>query len=485
MGFFSTNASKTGQDPRYGDRIAWRLRHLSPTSRLLISFASLILAGAVALWLPCSARNEAARLSAVDALFISTSAVCVTGLSTIDVGLRLSGIGQLVLILLIQLGGLGFITLSTGLVLGLGSGKGSLLSRVALADTFSSSGEVNLRRLLRSIFLFTFASECLGALVLAWRVKVLTSYGWAESAWYGLFHSVSAFCNAGFALFSVAAGDAGDNLVGFAYDIWINATVMALIVLGGLGFVVVYDVVEIFRGRGEKRRLSLHSKIVLSTSAVLIFAGAALIFALEVDGKLFAGRHWLTAVLPSFFHSVSARTAGFNTVDMAALSGPTLLTLILLMFIGGSPASCAGGVKTTTAFVLFQTVIARLMSKRHPHAFGREIGAESVTRAATLALLSIFLVVLIGGALMFLEAGEMKALSSGGLFLDLLFETVSAFGTVGLSTGVTPQLSWMGKLLLVAMMYIGRVGPLSMFVALAAPPRRDRVRYPEEPVLVG
>ncbi|MCW8132434.1 MAG: hypothetical protein KIS92_18950, partial [Planctomycetota bacterium] len=422
MSLFPTTPPRIDRGPRLWDRFTRWLRYLAPTSRLLFSFMGLILAGAAMLWLPVSARDEAARLSAVDALFISTSAVCVTGLSTIDVGMRLSGFGQVVLLLLIQLGGLGFITLSTGLVLGLGGGKGSLLSRVALAETFSSSGEVNLRGLLRSIFYFTAVTELAGAVVLTWRIKALTEYDWATSAWYGVFHSVSAFCNAGFSLFSAAAGDAGDSLVGFAFDIWVNVIVMLLIILGGLGFLVVYDLVELFRGTGEKRRLGLHSRIVLATSAVLIFVGAALIFALEVDGRIFAGRPFLTAVMPSFFQSVTARTAGFNTVDIAALSSPTLLVLMVLMFVGGSPASCAGGVKTTTAFVLFQVVAARLTVRRHAHAFGREIGYESVTRAATLVLFSIFLVMLTGGTLMVLEGERLAGICRGGVFLDVLFE---------------------------------------------------------------
>lgn len=465
-------------------RLGRRLRYMQPTTRLVLSFLGLVAVGAVLLWLPISARGEAERLSAVDALFISTSAVCVTGLSTIDVAMRLSATGQAILLLLIQLGGLGFITLSTGLVLGIG-GRGSLLSRVALADTFSSTGEVNLRGLLRSVFIFTAVVEVTGAVLLTWRFCILTEHDWLVCTWYGVFHSVSAFCNAGFSLFSKAAGHSGDSLMGFAYDIGVNVVIMAEIVLGGLGFLVVYDLAEIFRVKGEKRKLGLHSKIVASTSLILVFGGALLLFVFELGGALFEGRSWLAGVLPSFFQSVSARTAGYNTVDIGMLSSSSLLVLIILMFIGGSPASCAGGVKTTTTFVLYQVIVARLATRRHPHAFGREISAETVTRAATLVLFSGLLVTAIGGLLLFTEAGNVKAVSRGGVFLDLLFETVSAFGTVGLSTGITPQLSAPGKLILVVLMFIGRVGPLSLFVTLAQPPRADKVRHPEEPVLVG
>lgn len=465
-------------------RLGRQLRYMPPTTRLVVSFLGLILAGAFLLWLPFSARGEAERLSVVDALFISTSAVCVTGLSTIDVAMRLSATGQVILLLLIQLGGLGFITLSTGLVLGIG-GRSSLLSRVALADTFSSTGEVNLRGLLRSIFVFTAVTEAVGAVLLTWRFYVLTGESFMTCAWHGLFHSVSAFCNAGFSLFSRAAGHSGDSLMGFTYDIGVNVVIMAEIILGGLGFLVVYDLVEIFRVSGEKRRLGLHTKIVASTSLILVFGGALLLFVLELRGDLFEGRSLLAGVLPSFFQSVSARTAGYNTVDIGALTSSSLLVLTILMFIGGSPASCAGGVKTTTSFVLYQVIVARLATRRHPHAFGREISGETVTRAATLVLFSGLLVTAIGGLLLFTEARNVKAVSRGGVFLDLLFETVSAFGTVGLSTGITPQLSAPGKLILVVLMFIGRVGPLSLFVTLAQPPRADKVRHPEEPVLVG
>ena len=460
---------------------AW-LRRLSPTSRLLLSFAGLIAAGTLLLYLPWSAASAETRLSLVDAFFTSTSAVCVTGLSSIDVGARLSGFGQAMLLLLIQLGGLGFITFSTGLLLSLGL-RSSMLNRAALSESLASHGEWRIQNLMLRIFVSTVLMELLGAVILAARFRTIENCSTGQACWHGLFHSVSAFCNAGFSTFSSKAGDRNDNLIAYAQDLPVNLTVMALIVLGGLGFLVLGELIDWVKLRG-RHRLGLHTKIVLSTSAVLIAGGALFCFLLE-RGGMFAGEPWPRAVLPSLFQSVSARTAGYNSVDIGALASPTLLLLIVLMFIGGSPASAAGGVKTTTAFVIYQVAVARLITRRFPNAFGREIGQETVSRAATLVVTAILTVAAAGGLLLVLEAHRPIQKCSGGIFLDLCFETVSAFGTVGLSTGITPYLTDGSKVLLALLMYLGRMGPLTVFVALAQPPRKDKVRYPEEPVLVG
>jgi len=456
----------------------------SPTARVLLSFVGLILAGTFLLHLPLSAREGQPQIGLVDALFVSTSAVCVTGLTSIDVGMRLSGFGQVVLLCLIQLGGLGFLTLSTGLLLSLGL-RSSLLNRVALTETLAGFGAAGLRKLLQVVFVTTFGIELLGAVVLAWRFSRLPELSFPDACWLGLFHSISAFCNAGFSLFSKALGHRGDNLVAFAQDATVSLTVCGLIVLGGLGFLVLDELLAWVR-TWSRHRLTLHTKIVLSTSAVLIVGGALGFLILErTNPKTFAGLAWHEMLLPSLFQSVTARTAGYNTVDLGLASGPALLLLIVLMFIGGSPASCAGGIKTTTAFVMFRIAVARLMTRRYPTAFGREISDESATRAATLTLVALAFVAFICGALLLTEAPRLVAKSEGGVFMDLLFEVVSAFGTVGLSTGVTPELTSAAKLFLVLTMYVGRVGPLTLFVTLAQPPREDRIRLPDEPVLVG
>ncbi|MCZ7648235.1 MAG: potassium-transporting ATPase subunit KdpA [Planctomycetota bacterium] len=461
---------------------AKRLERLSPTARVLLSFGLLILCGTFLLWLPACAAAGQPGLSFVDALFTSTSAVCVTGLSTIDVGLRLSGLGQGVLLLLIQLGGLGFLTLSTGLFFSLGF-RSSMLTRAAVADTLGGRTGSEMRGLLRNLFLVTMIFELAGAAVLSFRFASLEGFTLGQACWFGLFHSVSAFCNAGFSTFSRAAGHGSDGLDGFTQDGITNLVTMALIVLGGLGFLVLEELLAWLRGRGQ-RRLGVHAKIVLSTSAVLTAAGAALFYLFERQA-LFEGRPWHEALLPSLFQSVTARTAGFNTVSVSALSGPTLMLLMGLMFIGGSPASTAGGVKTTTAFVILRLTLARLSRRRHPTAFGRELSTETVTRAATLILVAIVCLVVLSASLMVIEARSVEAHSRGGVFMDMLFESVSALGTVGLSTGTTGDLGALAKLVVIVAMYVGRLGPLSVFVALAQPPRTDKVRYPEASVLVG
>lgn len=459
-----------------------RFSRLSPTARILLSFLAIIFLGTLALKLPWSTPTEKPSLDWVDALYVSTSAVCVTGLSPIDVGTQLSGFGQAVLLLLIQLGGLGFLTLSTGVLLSLGL-RSSLLDREALAGMWSGGGHHRARSLLRSILITTVFVEFLGGVVLTCCFLGLDGFTFGKAAWYGFFHSVSAFCNAGFSVFSTKAGDSGDNLGAFTQDGAVNVTVITLIVLGGLGFLVLHDLYEWVRRRG-KHRLSLHSKIVLSTSFVLTVAGAVLLFMVTRHTPHHEGS-WTDDVLPCIFQSVTARTAGFNTMDIQKLAPTALLVLMAMMFIGGSPGSCAGGVKTTTAYVLYRLVLARLAKRRHPVAFGREISAETVTRAATLVLIAIGCLAALGAGYLVLESDRTPKLSAGGTFMDLMFEAVSAFGTVGLSTGPTAGLSVASKLLTVVGMYIGRLGPLTVFVALAQPPQMDKVRYPDEPVLVG
>jgi trk system potassium uptake protein TrkH len=456
---------------------------LSSTGRLILSFALVILAGTAGLMAPFS-TVDGAGLSAVDALFISTSAVCVTGLSSVDVGAFLSPLGQALLLLLVQVGGLGYLTFSTGLLLSFG-GRSSLLSREAVASSFTSRGSGGLVRLLRTIFLSTIVLEAIGALVLTLRFTQLPGYTWGRAAWAGVFHSVSAFCNAGFSIFSKQPGHEGfENLTFFVADPVVNVTIMVLIVCGGLGFLVLDDLVDWVRARGQ-RRLCLHSKITFTATVVLIFGGAALFFVLEYGRRAFQAHGTGGLLWASFFQSVTARTAGFNTLDMAAVTPAGLLLLAVLMFIGGSPASCAGGIKTTTAFILARLAWSRLRGRLHPVAFGREVGPESVARAATLTLFSIVVVALASGLVLLFEQDRPKAFSQGGPFLDLFFESVSAFATCGLSVGVTGVLGAASKLVLVAAMFVGRLGPLTVFLALSQVRTKDAVRFPDEPVLVG
>jgi trk system potassium uptake protein TrkH len=433
--------------------------------------------------MPFSSAPDYPPLRPVNALFVSTSAVCVTGLTPIEVGTRLSPTGQAILLLLIQVGGLGFLTLSTGLLLSMGL-RSSMVNQTALVESLSARGSGGLLRgLVRVVFLTTIAIELTGAIVLTFRFQHFCGLPWLTASWYGLFHAISAFCNAGFSLFSPGADGPG-NLMRFSGDWLTNMVVCGLIILGGLGFPVLDELLRWAKSRAETR-LGLHTRIVLTTSGVLILAGAAIFFFLEYGNPgSMGGRPIQEQVLASLFQSITARTAGFNTVDVATLRSQTIMLLIVLMFIGGSPASCAGGIKTTTSFVLAVLVVARLRSRRNPTAFGREIDAENVSRAGTLTLVALVFVVVVCGAVLFFQP-QQSAFCAGGQFMDLLFETVSAFGTVGLSTGVTAELTSGAKMALVLCMFVGRVGPLTLFVALARPPREDRVRLPAEPVVVG
>lgn len=450
---------------------------VGPTTALLLSFAVCITAGTVFLLLPFCTAKGGDGLSFTNALFVSTSAVCVTGLSPLDVGTRLSFSGQAVLLALIQVGGLGFLTVATGLLAGLRR-RSPWAMRHAVAETMSGGSEgPRFAAILRSVFVMTFVAEGLGALLLTIRFAGEPGVSLAQATWWGVFHAVSAFCNAGFSLFS-------NGLIRSADDFFVQAVVIVLIVLGGLGFFVVEDLRRWLTGFG-RGSLSLHSKIVLSSTVALLVGGAVLFVALEYgrSGEVGDG---LGAFSAGVFQSVTARTAGFSTVNISGLSAPTLMLLMGLMFIGGSPASCAGGIKTTTAFVWFRLAVARWRKRRNPTAFGRELGPETVARAVTLTLLSFFFVMIVCALVLTFEVDRIKhPLCSGGFFLDVLFESVSAFGTVGLSTGVTPLLSAASKVVLVAAMFVGRLGPLTVFLRLAQSPRKDKVRLPEETVLVG
>ncbi|MBE7465552.1 MAG: potassium-transporting ATPase subunit KdpA [Planctomycetes bacterium] len=479
---FSMGVARSFFEAAPAMRKGLRLDRLSPTGRVVLSFALLIFAGAFLLWFPICVAEGQEALSFIDALFTSCSAVCVTGLSTIDVGVRFSLYGQGVLLALIQLGGLGFLTLSTGVTFSLGF-RSSMLTRAAVAEVWGGRSGEEIRGLLRNLFLTTLLVECVGAVVLTWRFAALDGLPLGTACWFGVFHSVSAFCNAGFSVFSTQAGHLGNSLEAYAQDPFSNLAVMSLIVMGGLGFVVIEEIIRWVRKLG-RQRLSLHTKIVLSTSATLTLGGALLFFFCEWGG-VFAGRPWYEGLWPSLFQSVTARTAGFNTVPFGLLSGPTLMLIMVLMFVGGNPASCAGGIKTTTAFVIYKLTRARLARQRNPTAFGREISVETVTRAATLILIALGVVAVATGVLMVLTPPEAQAHNRSGVFMDILFETISALGTVGLSTGATNDLSALGKLVVILAMFVGRLGPLTIFVALAQAPRVDKVRAPEASVIVG
>ena len=423
-----------------------------PPGRLIAAgFAMLILFGAVLLLLPLSVRGDA-EVHFIDALFTSTSAVCVTGLIAIDVADHFTTFGQAVVAVLIQVGGLGVTSIGVGLILAARKNVG-LKGRILLKEALNIEGIKGMIRLVKSILLMTLCFELMG-IVLSFLVFV-QDYPVLKALWISIFHSIAAFNNSGFDILGGLR-----NLIPYQNNILLNLTTSGLIIFGGLGFLVILDVLK----KRSFRKLTLHSKVVLTTTLTLLVAGTLLLKATE-------DITWLGA----FFQSVSARTAGFSTYPIGEFTNAGLFTLIILMFIGASPGSTGGGIKTSTFFVLSQHVRS-LFTKRHISAFRRNIPSEVFSKACTISLLSL-LPVCVGTFFLCVLEPEYS-------FVQLLFEEVSAFGTVGLSTGITPTLSVASKLILIFTMFAGRVGTftlLTMWIDRPAP----SVRYTEESVSIG
>lgn len=424
-----------------------------PPARIIaLGFALAILLGAALLKLPVSVR-DGVTVSWTDALFTSTSAVCVTGLIAVDSAESFTPFGQAILLALIQVGGLGVTSIGMGLALAAGR-RISLRGRTLVREALNVDSLEGMIRLVRAVLLLTLCFE-VGGILLSFPVFV-QDFPPLHALWVSTFHSVAAFNNSGFDILGGLR-----NLIPYHDNVWLNLVTCALIIFGGIGFLVMMDVV---RCRFRFRRFSLHTKVVLTTTAVLLAVGTVLL-------QLTDGIGWLAA----FFHSVSARTAGFSTLPMGDLSNAGLFVLIILMFIGASPGSTGGGIKTTTFFVLMQEVRC-IFSKRRPGAFHRRLPDGAMAKAATIALLGM--IVVCTGTL------ALCVLEPQATFVQLLFEDVSAFGTVGLSTGITPDLRDLSKFVLILTMYTGRVGAftlLSIWVERPAPV----ARYTEEAITIG
>lgn len=423
-----------------------------PPGRLIaLGFAAVILIGSALLMLPISIR-PGVEVAYIDALFTSTSAVCVTGLIAVDAYDNFTVFGQAVLAGLIQIGGLGVTSVGVGLILAAGrrvSIKGRSLVKEALnVDSFQG-----MVRLIQWVLKVTLCFEGAGA-VLSF-LTFSQDYPLPRALWTSVFHSVAAFNNSGF---DILGGM--QNLIPYQSDVLLNLVTCALIIFGGLGFLVMLDI----RRAGSFRKLTFHSKVVITTTAALLAVGTLLLKATE-------DMTWLGA----FFHSVSARTAGFSTYSMGELTNAGLFTLILLMFIGASPGSTGGGIKTTTFFALMQQVRA-VFTKKKPGGFHRTLPGEAIDKAGVIALLSV-VVVCVGTFLLCVLEPELD-------FVRLLFEEVSAFGTVGLSTGITPDLSVASKLVLIFTMYVGRLGAFTLFSLWIDRPDPS-IRYTEEMITIG
>jgi trk system potassium uptake protein TrkH len=442
---------------------------------LAASFALVIAVGTLLLSLPLAHGGE--PVSFIDALFTSTSAVCVTGLTVVDIGTRFSPAGQAVILALIQVGGLGLMTFAVfvGVLLGR---KVAFTDRMVIQDSMHHTPKAGVRRLVRYVLAFTLATEAAGAALLWLRFRGQFPSG--EAVWQSVFHSVSAFCNAGFGLLT-------DNLVRYRGDVLVNLAVTGLIVVGGLGFLVNMELWDQARLRLRGLRaplLTLHARLALTVTAALLLGGTVAFLFLEW-GNVLRDLPPGERVLAAWFQSVTPRTAGFNTIDYGRVSSDTLFFTIFLMFVGASPGSTGGGIKTTTFGLLVALVVARWRGRGRATIFHRTIPHAVMDRALTLTLLAWALVSLAVGVLVATETHGVPAGDAAPSFVALMFEAVSAFGTVGLSTGITASLSGAGKLVLAALMYVGRVGPLTLVLAVGPRQERGRVRYAEENVMVG
>lgn len=436
----------------------------NPPVSLMLSFAGVILIGTVLLMLPAaSVKGQVTHF--VDALFTATSATCVTGLIVVDTGTYFTLFGQLIILALIQVGGLGIMTVSTAFALILGQRITLKLENI-MQKVVGDSTVLNLFNLLRNIVLVTIGIESLGALVLfSSFVKVLPP---GQALYHAVFHSVSAFCNAGFALWS-------NNLMNFGDEPVMNLGISFLIILGGLGFTVLIDIYRYVFAPQKIRKLTLHSKIVLVTTLSLIALGFIAIYIGEAKASM-KGFTVAQRVMGSWFQSVTLRTAGFNTIDISRFGSATVLVSMILMFIGASPGSTGGGIKTTTFSVLVLSVLSMLTGKRDLTIFNRKIALSNAREATSLATLSASLIFCVVFVMMLFEPFA---------FEKIVFEAISAFGTVGLSMGITGSLSFAGKMLITLLMYIGRIGPLTMIFAFSLRRKQVNIDFAEEKIAIG
>lgn len=440
-------------------------KKLSPHQLIITGFAIIIFIGAVLLVLPISS-STGESIGFLDAFFTSTSAVCVTGLVVLDTGTDFSIFGQIVIMVLIQIGGLGFMTYGVLIAIILGK-KIGLKDRMLIQESTRSITSQGLVKLAISIFTIAIILEAIATIVLTMRW--MGEMGFANALYFAIFHSISAFNNAGFALWS-------DSLSGYAGDPFVNIMVTSLFIIGGLGFTVLLDLYH----KRKWRTLSLHTKIVISTSAILSMAGFLFIFIMELMNPMtFGTLTWGERVWAAYFQGVTPRTAGFNTIDIGSMMVASQFFIIFLMFIGASTGGTGGGIKTNTFVVLLISVWSIIRGKTDTQLFNRRIANEIILRALAVIIISFAVILIVTLLLTISEHGHHDN------FLDIVFEVTSAFGTVGLSLGLTSELTPIGKLIIIVTMFIGRLGPLTLAYALAQKSYTSKIRYAEEKVLIG
>ncbi|MGL5615544.1 MAG: TrkH family potassium uptake protein [Sarcina sp.] len=441
---------------------------------LALGFFTLILVGAALLSLPIASKSGTST-SIVNSLFTATSAVCVTGLVVVDTATHWSYFGQTVIIILIQIGGLGFMSFTTLLALLIGK-KITLKERLLLQESMNTFSIQGMVKLIRYILVFTFAAEGLGALLLS--TQFIPIFGIGKGIYYSIWHSISAFCNAGFDLMGTYSGKYS-SLTAFANNPVVIYTMAALIIIGGLGFTVWSEVYNY----KERKKFSLHSKVVLTITTVLIVVGTILMFAFEYNNPLTLGHMPLfEKINNAFFAAVTPRTAGMNTIPTGDMTLAGQFLTIIYMFIGGSPGSTAGGLKTATFGVLIITLISIIRGREDIEVFKKRISKDTVYKAFALFILSLVLVITVTMLLCVTQQGVPGA----DQFNALLYEATSAYGTVGLSLGITPHLNTAGKIIIMITMYLGRVGPMTVLLALThRMSKKSGIKYPEDKILIG
>ncbi|MFH0947931.1 MAG: TrkH family potassium uptake protein [Elusimicrobiota bacterium] len=440
----------------------------SPQQILVFGFAGVILIGSVILSLPISSVTVQ-PVNFVDAFFTATSAVCVTGLIVVNTAMQWSLFGKVIILLLIQIGGLGYMTLATLFVIMLGK-QVSLKDRLVFAEGIQTFSFLEIKKFIVYVVKITLLIEFVCALILS--IKWIPEFGIVKGFGHSIFHSVSAFCNAGFSTF-------GPNLANYVGSVVINLGITTLIILGGIGYIVISDVYSY----KKTKRLLLHTKVTLWTTVILVVFGTVLIFLLENNNSSTLGLLTLKdKLLSAYFQSVSPRTAGFNTIDISALTAPILFLIIGLMFIGASPSGTGGGIKTTTFATIFASIKATLKGRKNVSIFKRRVAAEIVHKSFILGFLAVAFVSVMTFLILIVEGKD---------FVRTLFEVVSAFATCGLSAAVGTSLSFssfftpLGKLLIILTMFVGRLGPLTIAIAVMEENGVEKFHYAEDKVIVG
>ncbi len=442
-------------------------RHLSQGQFIAIGFILMILIGAILLDTPMASRSGQS-IGFLSALFTATSASCVTGLVVADTATQWTLFGQIVVLILIQIGGLGFISIGVFFSIILRR-KIGLRERGLMMESANALQLGGIVKFARRIVAGTAIVEGVGALLL--MIRFIPEFGVLKGIWYGIFHSVSAFCNGGFDLMGAKYGKYS-SLVAYYDDPLVNIVIMSLIVIGGIGFVVWGD---LLKNRWHFKKYLLHTKIVLMMSTILIFGGALLFYWAERNGVL-KGMSVSGQILSSLFASVTARTAGFNTVDTAAMSGASKLLTAALMFIGGSPGSTAGGIKTTTLFVLLMGVKKNVTGAYGIQAFGKRLEDDTLATASIIATLNMGITIIAIFIVMGMQPFAMQ---------DVVFEAFSASGTVGITAGITRDLNTVSRILMIMLMYLGRVGSLSFALAFMESKKKPKVMLPKESISIG